>query len=94
MEIELKSELAKERDKAYRKYVELEWQVFCQRPHSFNGGKMSFDNVIASLRNHIHPPPESQRKEFEKAIEILSKGQAYLTKDEPKRIVFFDDNAE
>ena len=50
-----------------------------------------FENVIAVLRNNIHP--QEPKEEFEKAIRILSEGQAYLTKDEPKRIIFFDDNA-
>ena len=53
---------------------------------------MNFENVISYLQNKIHP--QEPIDEFKKAIEILSQGQGYLTKTEPKRIIFFDDNAE
>jgi hypothetical protein len=86
-------ELIRERDKAYMEYIELDWLVFINRDHNSISKHMSFENVVSRLQNQIHPPPEHLKAEFEMAVKILTEGQAYLTKDEPKRIVFFDNNA-
>ena len=94
MDIETRQELAEERDRAYRRYLKLDWLVFVNRDYNEQRGKpLSFETVISRLQNPIHPLPESCRKEFELAIKILTEGQAYLTKHEPIRIIFFDDNA-
>ncbi len=37
---------------------------------------------------------ENKINELKKAIKILRDGKGYLTADDPKRIIFYDDNAE
>jgi len=50
--------------------------------------KAQFKTVLALLKNDIHPIP---KEEANKVIEILTKGQGYLTKDKPVRVIFFDE---
>ena len=54
---------------------------------------MDFDYIISLLSNNIHPIPDEHREAADAVIEILTKGQGYLRKDAPVRIIFFDDNA-
>ena len=86
-------DLEARRDRAYREYIELDWQLFISRNPGSQKQKPMFENVVDRLQNQIHPAPERFKSEFELAIRILTKGQAYLTKEEPKRVVFYDDNA-
>ena len=51
--------------------------------------KNLFQSVLAILDNKIHPMPD--KEEAEKVKAILTKGQGYLTKDKPVRIIFFDE---
>ena len=54
---------------------------------------MNFEYIIALLSSRIHPIPDEHREAADLVIEILTKGQGYLRKDAPIRIIFFDDNA-
>ena len=56
---------------------------------------MDFKQTIRYLKNEIHPHPDQEERDF--IIEMLEKGQGYLTKrteTEPYfRVIFFDNNA-
>jgi hypothetical protein len=48
-----------------------------------------FKTVLALLNDEIHPVPN--KEEARRVIEILTKGQGYLTKDKPIKIIFYDE---
>ena len=52
---------------------------------------VNFEKTIQYLNNEVHPHPDKKEKKF--VIEILEKGQGYLTKNKPVEVVFFDNNA-
>ena len=55
---------------------------------------MDFSYIISLLSSNIHPIPDKHRETADLVIEILTKGQGYLRKEAPVRIIFFDDNAK
>jgi hypothetical protein len=52
-----------------------------------------FDYVTRILKSQIPPHPVDKQKEVDAVLKILSDGQGYLTKGNPKRIIFFEDIA-
>ena len=54
---------------------------------------MDFTKTIRYLKNEIHPHPDQEERDF--IIDMLEKGQGYLTKRteiEPYcRVIFFDE---
>ena len=50
-----------------------------------------FDYVLSILRSKIPGNPADKQKQVDAAIKILTEGKGYLTKDQPKKIVFFKD---
>jgi len=57
-------------------------------------GRLMFDYVLALLNTNIHKHPPEYQDEVDFIKEILTKGQGYLTKDKPVRVIFFDRNAK
>jgi len=55
---------------------------------------MKFDYILRLLNNNINGHPREYLDEVDFVIEILTKGQGYLTKDKPVRVIFFDRNAK
>jgi hypothetical protein len=53
-----------------------------------------FKYVLGILQSNIHKPPKDHQAECDFVIEILTKGQGYLTKEKPIRVVFFDSDAK
>ena len=51
---------------------------------------MQFDYVIGILIG-IPGHPQDKKKEVDAAIKILTEGKGYLTKEPPKKIIFFED---
>ena len=56
-------------------------------------GIIMFKYVLALLKNNIHKNPSEYQNEVDFVIEILIKGQGYLTKDKPVKVIFYDDHA-
>jgi len=55
--------------------------------------KMKFDYILRLLNNNINGHPREYRDEVDFVIDILTKGQGYLTKDKPVRVIFYDDRS-
>lgn len=50
-----------------------------------------FKYVLSILKSSIPGHPPENQKQVDAAIKILSDGKGYLTKEAPKRIVFFEE---
>ena len=54
---------------------------------------MEFKYVLGILQSNIHKPPKDHQAECDFVIVMLTRGQGYLTKDKPVRVIFFDSDA-